>query len=257
MMIRTLASGSSGNSVLIQFGPSAILVDAGISCRKITQRLKACGLCVEDLDGILITHEHSDHICGLSTLAKHHTVSIYASNGTCAAIADKYPCTRDSLLAFPAGSYFNLGPFTVTSFSTPHDAADPVGYLISDGSKTVAIMTDLGVIPDHITELVTGAETVMLETNHDIDMLRNGPYPYPLQERILGQFGHLCNEVAADFAVHLAQNGTHTLILAHLSRENNTPELARFVVEKMLAQHNLHPTLVVAPRDSLSEAFSL
>lgn len=257
MIIRTLASGSSGNAVLLQTGPSSILVDAGISCRKITQRLKSCGLCVEDLDGILITHEHSDHICGLSTLVKHHTVSIYASNGTCAAIADKYPCTRDSLMAFPAGSYFNLGAFTVTSFSTPHDAADPVGYLISDGSKTAAIMTDLGVIPDHITELVTGAETVMLETNHDVDMLRNGPYPYPLQARILGQLGHLCNETAADFAVHLAQNGTHTLILAHLSRENNTPELARFVVEKALTQHDLHPTLAVAPRDALSEAFSL
>ncbi len=257
MMIRTLASGSNGNAILIQTESSAILVDAGISCRKITQRLASCGLCVEDLAGILITHEHSDHICGLSTLVKHHTVSLYASNGTCAAIAEKYPCTRDSLLAFPAGSYFHLGPFTVTSFSTPHDALDPVGYLISDGHKRVAIMTDLGAIPDHIATLVTGAELVMLESNHDLDMLRNGPYPYPLQARILGQFGHLCNEAAADFAVHLAKHGTRTLILAHLSRENNTPELARFAVEKMLNRYDLHPRLAVAPRDSLSEVFAL
>lgn len=257
MIIRTLASGSSGNAILVQSKHSALLIDAGISCRKITTRLKTCGLTMGDLDGILITHEHSDHICGLNTLVKHHDTPVYASNGTCAAIVHKIPQARESLMAFPAGSYFELGGFTVTSFATPHDAADPVGYLISDGEKTAAIMTDLGMIPEPIAEMVTGADTVLLETNHDIDMLRRGPYPYPLQERILGQFGHLCNEVAADFAVHLARTGTHTLILAHLSKDNNTPEMAEFTVKKLLAQYDLHPNLAVAPRDALSEAFSL
>lgn len=253
MLIHTLASGSSGNAVLIQSGDSAVLIDAGISCRKITQRLKAVGLTVEALSGILITHEHSDHICGLPVLLKYHPVPVYASTGTCAAIADKYPAVREHLMAFPAGSYFELGALTVTSFSTPHDAADSVGYLVSDGEKTAAVLTDLGQVPDYIAELASHADAAILEANHDVDMLRRGPYPYPLQERVLGGFGHLCNEAAAALAVHLALSGTKALVLAHLSRENNTPELARFAVEKALNQHDLHPLLTVAPRDELSE----
>ena len=257
MILQTLASGSSGNAILVKSEQHAILIDAGISCRKITHRLNACGLAVEDLDGILVTHEHTDHICGLPILLKYHPIPVYASLGTCSAIAARHPAICEHLMSFPAGSYFELGDFTVTTFSTPHDAADSVGYLISDGQKTAAILTDLGQIPDHIAQLVTGSDAVLLESNHDVEMLCRGPYPYALQQRVLGPLGHLCNQAAAHFAVHLAQTGTKTLLLAHLSKQNNTPELARREVEQALHHYHLTPTLDIPPRDGLSPAYLL
>lgn len=259
MILRTLASGSSGNCILIQSGTTAVLVDAGISCRKITQRLKACGLRPEELTGILITHEHTDHIAGLNVLLKSKHIPIYATEGTCQMLAQKCPSTAPHLMVVPAASYFELGELTVTAFPTPHDAVDSVGYLLSDGSRSAAIATDLGQVTDYIREIITEADLVLLESNHDIPMLRTGPYPYLLQERILGVLGHLCNEAAAEFAVHLAQNRTRTLLLAHLSKENNTPELAYSVVAEALEQAELldKVKVSVAPRDELSEAFEV
>lgn len=259
MIVQTLASGSSGNCILIQSGTTALLVDAGISCRKITQRLKRCGLKPDDLTGILITHEHTDHICGLGVLLKHHHIPIYATAGTCEQLAQKYPVTAAHLMMIPAASYFELGDMTVTAFPTPHDAVDSVGYLLTDGERTAAVATDLGEVTDYIREIITDAHLVLLEANHDIPMLRTGPYPYPLQERILGVLGHLCNEAAAEFAVHLAQNRTTTFLLAHLSKENNTEELAYSVVADALKEANLldKVNISVLPRDELSEEFEV
>lgn len=257
MFLRTLASGSSGNCILIQSGSTAVLVDAGISCRKITQRLKACGLTPDDLSGILITHEHNDHVAGLPVFLKHYNLPVYASEGTCGALVRKYPITQSHLMMVPAGAYFELKNLTITTFSTPHDAVDSVGYLLSDGEKSAAVATDLGQVPDYILNTITGANLVLLETNHDVETLRNGPYPYYLQERILSGVGHLCNEAAAALAVHLAKHGTETLVLAHLSKENNTPELAYSVVQNALRQEGLSPLVSVAPRDELSEIYTL
>lgn len=257
MILRTLASGSSGNCILVQSGSTAVLVDAGISCRKITQRLWDCGLTPEDLSGILITHEHNDHVAGLPVFLKHHNLPVYATEGTCAVLAGKYPGTGSHLMVVPADSYFELGCMTITAFSTPHDAADSVGFLFSNGEKKAAIATDLGEVTEYISEIVTGADLVLLETNHDIPMVRTGPYPYHLQERILSGLGHLCNEAAAEFAVHLAKHGTHTLVLAHLSKENNTPELAYAAVHNALEQESCTPLVAVAPRDALSDVFTL
>lgn len=259
MILRTLASGSSGNSILIRSGSTALLVDAGISCRKITQRLKSCGLRPEDLSGILITHEHTDHICGLGVLLKHHPIPIYATAGTCEFLAQKYPVTAPHLMMIPPASYFELGDLTVTAFPTPHDAVESVGYLLSDGERTAAIATDLGEVTDYIRELISEAQLVLLEANHDIPMVRTGPYPYPLQERILGCLGHLCNEAAAQFAVELARNRTVSFILAHLSKENNTQELAYGVVEEALREAGVldRVSVSVAPRDELSDEFEV
>lgn len=254
MILRTLASGSSGNCILVRSGETALLVDAGISCRKVTQRLKHCGLMPEDLTGILITHEHSDHIAGLGVLMKRHDIPIYATADTCAAVAQKYPVTAPHLMVIPAASYFELGDLTVTAFPTPHDAADSVGYLLSDGQRTAAIATDLGEVTDYIREIVSDAQLVLLEANYDLPMLRTGPYPYPLQERIAGGYGHLSNEAAAEFAVQLAEKNTTFFVLAHLSKENNTEELAYSVVSDALKDANLleQVSVVVAPRDDLS-----
>ncbi|MCD8352968.1 MAG: MBL fold metallo-hydrolase [Clostridiales bacterium] len=255
MLLRTLASGSSGNSVLIQSGSSAVLVDAGISCRKITQRLRDCGLTPGDLNGILVTHEHTDHIAGLGVLMKHCNVPIYASGGTCAALVRKYPVTQNHLMLVPAGTCFDLAGLTVTSFPTPHDAADSVGYRVSDGKRSAAVATDLGRATDYIRSVLTGTDLVLLESNHDVASLRSGPYPYYLQERILSDIGHLCNEAAAELAVYLARQGTGTLVLGHLSKENNTPELAYSVVQKALQREGLSPRLGLAPRDELSQIY--
>jgi phosphoribosyl 1,2-cyclic phosphodiesterase len=257
MFLRTLASSSSGNCILVKSGSTALLVDAGISCRKITQRLKECGMTPADLSGILITHEHTDHVAGLAVLLKRWNLPLYASAGTCEALAARYPITQNHLMLVPAGAYFEVGELTVTSFSTPHDAVDSVGYLISNGEKTVAIATDLGEVPEYIKKLMEGAGLVLLESNHDVHTLRNGPYPRHLQERILSSYGHLCNEAAAEFAVYLAEHGTKTFVLAHLSKENNTPEQAEQVVTQALVRAGYLPLVTVAPKDELSEVFEV
>ncbi len=255
MTLRTLASGSSGNCILIQSEGTSVLIDAGISCRKITQRLKECGVAPETLDGILITHEHNDHVAGLQVFCKRHRVPVYASEGTCPVLAYRYPAAAPHLMMIPADSYFELGGLTVTAFSTPHDAADSVGYLLSDGTSSAAVATDLGQVTDHVRDIITGADIVLLETNHDVAMLRNGPYPYLLQERILSGVGHLCNDAAAELAVHLARTGTKTLVLAHLSKDNNSEALALHTVRGALEDDGLSPVIAAAPRDELSPIF--
>lgn len=257
MILRTLASSSGGNCILVQSGSTSVLLDAGISCRKITQRLRECGLTPGDLSGILVTHEHTDHVAGLNVLLKRRHIPVYASEGTCNALAFRQPEAAGHLMVAPAGSYFQLGSLTVTSFPTSHDAAQSVGYTVSDGTHTAALVTDLGVVTDYVEQVVTGAELVLLEANHDVGMVRNGPYPRRLQERILGRQGHLCNEAAAEFAVSLAKRGTSRFVLSHLSRDNNRPELAHAAVEGALAREGLKAQVCLAPRDALSPVFAL
>lgn len=258
MQLRAFASSSRGNCTLIYNRKTALLVDAGISCRKIRQRLQADGLTPDDLSGILITHEHTDHISGLSVLLKNHSIPVYATPGTSHALKHKLPHIQDLLRPLPAGSHFEIGSLHIQSFSTSHDAADSVGYRISNQEqKTAVIATDLGRVTSIVLDAVLGADLALIEANHDEDWLRSGPYPYALQNRILGDRGHLSNEASAEFAVSLAAAGTHTLLLAHLSPENNTPEQAHTVVQTALERAHLRPALAVLPRDDCSEAFSI
>lgn len=257
MILRTLASSSGGNCVLIQSGGTNVLLDAGISCRKITQRLRECGLTPGDLSGILVTHEHTDHVAGLSVLLRRRHIPVYASEGTCNALAFRQPDVARHLMVAPAGSYFQMGGLTVTSFPTSHDAAQSVGYTVSDGTHTAALVTDLGEVTDYVEQVVSGSHLVLLEANHDVGMVRNGPYPRHLQERILGRKGHLCNEAAADFALWLARRGTGRFVLSHLSQDNNRPELARAAVEGALEREGLKAQVCLAPRDALSAVFAL
>lgn len=257
MILRTLASSSGGNCILVRSGGTNLLLDAGISCRKITQRLKECGLTPGDLTGILVTHEHMDHVAGLSVLLRRRHIPVYASEGTCNALAFRQPDVAAHLMVASAGSYFELGGVTITSFPTSHDAAQSVGYRVSDGTHSAAVVTDLGEVTDYVEQVVSGSELVLLESNHDVGMVRNGPYPRHLQERILGRRGHLCNEAAADFALRLAQRGTNRFVLSHLSRDNNTPELARTAVCGALERERISAQVCVAPRDELSAAFVL
>ena len=253
----SLASGSSGNCSLIALGGQYILVDLGVSVRKLKSVLKGLSLTIDDLAAVLLTHEHIDHIKGLATFVKHHDTPIFASCGTAEAILCKYPDARDQLRPFYSGASFAIGPVAVQSFATPHDAADSVGYIFEADGVKLGYATDLGFVPNPVREALTGCGTVVLESNHDRYMLETGPYPYPLKQRVAGPRGHLSNADCAVLAASLVKNGAQRLILAHLSEKNNTPGAARLETEAALLAEQLHCELVVAPRDEMTEPIAL
>ena len=246
MEFYTFASGSSGNCSLVRAGSALLLIDAGISCRRITQNLRALGLTPDDLSAVLITHEHADHIGGLATLTKRCAAPVYVSRGAAPVIG----CPTS---AFTAGDTLAFPGCTVRSFSTSHDAADPVGYRIDAPDGSLGILTDTGFVTDAACQALRGVDTLLLEANHDVETLQRGPYPYFLKRRILGAEGHLSNEAAAEFACRAAASGTRDILLAHLSRENNTPELAEYTVARALQSAGRPVRLSVAPRDTMSE----
>ena len=225
MTLHTLSSGSQGNCLLLSDGGTHILVDAGISTRRIKAGLAQLELSMDELDGILITHEHTDHISGLATLIKHHAVPLYASPGTARQLAYRLAGVEPLLRPREPGCQFEVGQCLVTAFETSHDAAQSMDYRI-DGSGSVGILTDTGYVTDEAAQVLPGVSLLVLESNHDVEYLRSGPYPYTLKQRILGSQGHLSNDDAAAFAVQMAAGGTRCIVLAHLSRENNMPSLA-------------------------------
>ncbi len=248
MRIVTFASGSTGNCGLISDGEANILIDAGISMRRTVSALNELGLSPRDLCGVLITHEHSDHISGLSMLAKHHDISIYAPKELCEVLASMKPELKNRLIAIPVNEAFDMGGIEVKAFRTPHDAKFSVGYRF-EGSSVAAFATDTGSITDELVYGLEGARLALIEANHDLEMLRNGPYPYFLKRRILSENGHLSNEDCAKLALHLAKSGAWDIIVGHLSRENNTPQLAFDTVSAGLSGENVG--LHVAPMDKM------
>ena len=251
--VHTLASGSSGNAILICHEDTRLLLDAGISCRRITAALRALALTPADLNAILITHTHSDHIAGLQTTLKRCSIPVYASKAAARDLSARLSVCGARLYSFEPGGTFAVGQCSVTTFATAHDAPGACGYRINTADGSVALLTDTGYITREAAEALMGADTVLLEANHDIETLESGPYPYYLKQRILGRSGHLSNETAARFAVTLARSGTSDIILSHLSRENNTPAMAYRAVETALSAAGLTPALSVAPRDCTGE----
>lgn len=252
--VHTLASGSSGNALVFSCGDTHILVDAGISCRRITTALKTLGLGLEDLDGLLITHVHSDHISGLQTLLKKSDFPILASGRTCRELEYRLAGISHRLRELKAMAKTPLGQCSVTAFPTSHDAPGSFGYRLDSAEGSLGILTDTGYVTPEAREVLLGVDMAVLEANHDVEAVRSGPYPYYLKARILGREGHLCNEDAAEFAAELVEQGTSELILAHLSLENNTPAMAQNAVERALSARGLSPLLSVAPRSELSGA---
>lgn len=225
----SIASGSSGNCTYTGTDHTALLVDAGVSARQIEKGLKSIDRTATDIDGILVTHEHSDHIKGLGVLSRRYGIPIYGTKGTLNAIAN---CS--SLGSIDAGLYreihvdedFQVGDVTVHPFEIPHDAAQPSAYRISHEETSVAVVTDLGVFSDYIIENMKGLDAVLLEANHDIRMLQAGPYPYYLKQRILGTHGHLSNENAGRLLCRVLHDNLKHIFLGHLSKENNYDALA-------------------------------
>ncbi|MEA4934662.1 MAG: MBL fold metallo-hydrolase [Lawsonibacter sp.] len=257
----TLASGSSGNAALVSCGSTHILLDAGISARRITSGLKALDVDPTALTAILVTHEHHDHISGLAVLSKKIRVPVVSSGPTCGQLCDKVPFVDDLVRRQQPGAGVQLGELWVESFSTSHDAAGSVGYsIVGDGCRMV-LATDLGCITQEVRQAVRGCDLLVCETNHDEEWVKSGPYPYYLKARILGDRGHLSNEAGAELAALAVEAGARTVVLAHLSAENNTPAHAREVVCRRLRAMGADPeqdlSLSVAPRGDLGPRYRL
>ena len=247
--VHTLASGSEGNCLVIDAEGTRILVDAGISTRRIKTALEQLGIALTQVDAILITHGHSDHISGLQTLVKRHRIPIYASPATACQLAWRIAGIGPMLREVQRLTPFTVGAARITPFETSHDAAGSIDYRIDAAGGSVGILTDTGLITDEAADVLAGAAFLMLESNHDEECLRSGPYPYSLKQRILGPLGHLSNDAAAAFAAQMARLGTREIVLAHLSRENNTPAMALERVGRALSGTGVR--LSAAPRRDL------
>lgn len=229
MIFCPLFSGSSGNCLYVAQGETRILVDAGLSGKRIEEALAYIGVDPRTLQGILITHEHSDHVLGAGVLSRKYKLPIYATPGTWNSEkmqkVGKLPA--GCRVEFEQNQDFYLGNLGVVPFAIPHDAAEPCGFRFWNGQTSLSIATDLGHFSEQVSSSIAGSDLVLLESNHDPDMLRcNDRYSAALKKRILGNKGHLSNESAAEAVVKLVEQGTHHIILGHLSGENNRPALA-------------------------------
>jgi len=225
MNIKVFASGSGGNCMLLSDRGTHLLIDAGISMRRVQQSLRAAGLDIQDIGGVLITHEHSDHVSGLKNLLNYYELPLYAPHTVAARLCGMYPAAEEHMHVIPTGECFRVGKLSIRAFHTPHDTDESVGYRV-EGNGVFALATDMGRVTDEIFDGLLGADTVLIESNHDPEMLYNGPYPVQLKRRILSDHGHLSNGDCAVLAARLVENGTQTVILGHISKENNRPELA-------------------------------
>jgi len=223
----SLVSGSSGNAILVSDGRTHILVDCGLNGKRTMLALGEIGIDPSELSGILITHEHSDHISGVGVMTRRYGTPVYANAGTWAAMEQGIgKIEHGNVRCFDTNVQFEIGNIGINTFAIPHDAAEPVGYNFFIGGKKISIATDIGYVSDTVVSSLAGSETVVLESNHDLDMLRGGGYPVYLKRRILSDEGHLSNESAARIAAMLVNSGTTRIMLGHLSGENNIPRLA-------------------------------
>ncbi len=305
-----LASGSKGNSTVVSSSRTRILVDAGLSCRELFKRMAAAGEDPRTLDAILITHEHQDHVQGLSVTARKLGIPVYFTDAThrawmrwmtprkrmtyadwleqrkaAQAEAESYraeelaecareeeelkavspsskesdPCALPGVEYFRSGSDFVIGDIAVKPFTIPHDAADPVGFVFETEGVRIGVATDLGYMPSNVSMQLRGCDVLMLESNHDLEMLRDGPYPWSVKQRVLSRVGHLSNDAAAEFLEKNYDGGAAYVVLAHLSESNNMPELARVAAERALQERMslLANKLLLAVQHEPLESISL
>ncbi|MGN0372206.1 MAG: MBL fold metallo-hydrolase [Enterocloster sp.] len=261
MRMVSIASGSSGNCIYIGSDSTHILVDAGISNKRIQQGLNEIGLKGSEMDGILITHEHSDHIKGLGVLARKYHLPIYGTRETLEEIAGMSSLgkfDRELLTPISPDVDFSVGDLKVKPFRIDHDAVNPVAYRVQQGEKSVAVATDMGHYDQYIIDHLQGLDAILLESNHDVRMLETGPYPYYLKRRILGDHGHLSNENAGRLLNYILHDGLKKIFLGHLSKENNYEELAYETVRLEINEGDCPYgasdfSISVAGRDRMSE----
>lgn len=265
MRLLSIASGSSGNCIYVGDEKTHLLVDTGISKKRIEEGLCLLGLSGDDLSGILVTHEHSDHIQGLGVFSRKYKVPVYATKGTIQGIKETSSLGRlpeGILHEVKADETFSLGTMRICPFTISHDAKEPTGYRIENEKKAAAVATDLGIYDDYIVTHLKNLNAVVLEANHDIHMLEVGPYPYPLKRRVMGDRGHLSNELSGRLLCDILHDGLQYVILGHLSKENNYADLAYETVKlEVTLGDNPYKgediPMQVAKRDTVSEIITL
>lgn len=250
MKVCTLASGSSGNSLYIETAYSRILVDAGISMRQIKLRLANIGVDIGDLDAVIISHEHSDHSHAINRM----DLPVYVSESTTDLWKDKVM----QLYEFDSQTTFEFKDLSITPFSVPHDAIDPVGFTISDGSKQIGIATDIGSVTGLVIEKLKGSNMLIIESNHDSETLMNSSYPWQLKQRIKSRLGHLSNNQTSWLLEKVFHSGLEHIILAHLSTVNNSPEIAYRASHSILQANGAEQvSLCIAPRNTIGEVLTV
>lgn len=261
MRLCSIASGSSGNCIYVGSEQTHLLIDTGISKKRIDESLAELGIKGEELNGILVTHEHADHIQGLGVFSRKYGVPIYATKGTISGIIE-----YKGLGKMPEGLYheveidqrFSIGDLEVKPFAISHDANEPSGFRVENSAKAVAVATDLGVYDDYTVENLKNLDAIVLEANHDVHMLEVGPYPYYLKQRVLGNRGHLSNELTGRLLCNILHDNLKYIMLGHLSKENNYEELAKETVKLEVTMGNTpfkgeDLPLLVANRDMMSK----
>lgn len=256
----SIASGSSGNCIYVGTENEGFIIDSGVSAKMVLEGLKNIGISTGDIKGIFVTHEHSDHVKGLGPLARKLDAPIYANQDTWIAMEGCLGKLKPEQIKYiNPGEEIGIGGMGIGAYSTSHDAVNPMGYFFIKGNKKAAVATDLGFVSQQVEDGILGAEVVLLESNHDVEMLMVGSYPFFLKKRILSETGHLSNETAGEFACRLFEKGTKKILLGHLSRENNFPELAYETVKAGLFKSGIeagkHLELQVAPRCDISKVF--
>lgn len=261
LTIAPLFSGSGGNCIWIGDGKTSVLIDAGKSCAQIVREMKKIGESPENLSAILITHEHSDHISGIGAVSRKFNIPVYANEDTWEQTAKKCGEIKAANIRVIDRDDFYIDSLGIQPFELSHDAAHPFGYSVMSGKGKVTIITDTGIITNKLLKFAYGSDIVLLEANHDTDMLNQGPYPYPLKQRILSPKGHLSNETAAKATLQLAINGVRGILLGHLSETNNEYGLALNAVSEHLKQNGItagkHISLKTALRDGVTGKYEI
>jgi phosphoribosyl 1,2-cyclic phosphodiesterase len=233
LSVCVLGSGSRGNAIYVSDGATAILIDAGLSAREIDRRMRLRGLDPGALSAILVTHEHTDHVRGVERMVRRHRLPVYLSAGTHRQAAALHALPE--VFAFACGREFRINTLSVRPFSIPHDACDPAGFTVGANGSRIGIATDLGQVTSLVREHLRGCRLLIVEANHDPDMLMSGPYPWFLKQRIRGRTGHLSNRESGRLLEEILHSGLERVVLAHLSETNNTPDKALAEIAPLLA----------------------
>ncbi len=257
MKLCVLGSGSRGNAIYIEHRNSAILIDQGFSHKELEKRLALRNLDSASIKAIFLTHEHEDHIHGAGITARKLKIPVYGTAGTLGG-RKKIFNGSEECVAIDSGDSITFGPFQILPFQVSHDASEPVQYCISSGKKKISVATDLGFVSTLVEQCLKGSHIIVIESNHDVEMLKKGPYPWELKQRVMSRVGHLSNKNAAELLFNLSGNGEEAVILAHLSEENNTPEIAEKTMRELFEKFDRRlDNLIVASQYEPTEIITI
>jgi phosphoribosyl 1,2-cyclic phosphodiesterase len=233
MRFASLGSGSEGNGLVVEAGATRVLIDCGFGVRDTAMRLARLGVAPASIGAILVTHEHADHVSGVAPFAARYGIAVWATFGTLVVTEGRFEDV-DRVFGFDSHDRFSIGDIEVTPVPVPHDAREPVQFVVSDGRVRLAVVTDIGMSTPHVEAALSGCDALVLECNHNLDMLAVSDYPYALKQRIAGRYGHLHNEAAAHLLASIDRSRLKHVIAAHLSKQNNRPDLARGALAQAL-----------------------